>query len=75
MPPLHLLGFYGFFYGFGWLLYHHHDLLGRIAGWWGLYLAAGLGIVLPTLVFLLVPAARAATGQGRVAFDLLGRGL
>lgn len=73
VPPLHLLAYYGLFYGFGWWLWSERDLLERGTDRWGVYLVAGFGAVLPGLTLVLMPTFRGVTGEQRVVLDLVGR--
>jgi peptidoglycan/LPS O-acetylase OafA/YrhL len=74
LPELHLVTFYGLFYMFGWLLWAHRDQLGGMARRANWLMIAGLVVVLPLLMLVVGPAARAAAGSERQALDLLGRG-
>jgi len=41
LPPVRVLAAYGIFFGFGWLLFRHHDLLPSFADRWKPMLIAG----------------------------------
>ena len=56
-PQWHILGYYFAFFGFGWMLYRHRDLVATFGHWWGPNLILANVVVLPVMLGLIVTGA------------------
>ena len=74
LPGLHLLLFYGLAYGIGWAACGERSVLRLWAARSIAYLAAGLLVVLPTMILVLGPSWQRASGSERAFLDALGHG-
>jgi peptidoglycan/LPS O-acetylase OafA/YrhL len=68
MPKWHIVGYYFAFFGFGWLLYRHRDLVPAFGRGWRTNLALANLVVLPVMIGVIV------TGRGheKAGADALG---
>lgn len=72
-PQWHIVGYYFAFFGFGWMLFRHRDLVSAFGRRWRLHLALANVVCLPVMVGLIIKGVEAErAGQGGVLAMKLG---
>lgn len=62
-PAWHILVYYFWFFGFGWMLFRHRDLVVWFGRDWGLHLIIANLAAFPILIFLMVAGAKASPDE------------
>src|SRR5262249_11327794 len=56
-PQWHVVGYYFAFFGFGWMLFRHRDLVTAFGRWWGAQLIVANVLALPAVLGLIMMGA------------------